>query len=464
MIKMLQKNMIDQLISLLGKKNVLTKKEELLCYSFDATLNVPTNMPDAVVFPRSKEDVVAIVKLANQHRFPIYVRGAGTNLSGGAIPLHGGVVVSMVKMNKILEVDAENLTATVEPGVIVQDLNDAVAKYGLIYPPDPGTVLTATIGGTVAECAGGLRGLKYGVTKHYIMGMEVVVGTGEVIRFGGKTVKNVSGFDLTNLFAGSEGMLGVITEVTVRLVPAPESRKSMIVFFDDLFKAGKTISDIIANKIIPATLEIMDNMTIRTVKNYTKVDLPEDAAAVLLIEVDGVREVVEKEAGIVEEICRRNGATAVNVARDDAERDKIWTARRAALPALAQIKPAVILEDATVPRSKVPDMIKACAEIGRRHNLLVAVMGHAGDGNLHPTFMIDPNDEDEKRRLEKAVDELFEEALKLGGTLSGEHGIGIAKAKYMKWEFGESGMSVLKRIKDALDPNGILNPGKMFVA
>lgn len=461
---MVPQAVIDQLIKMIGRENVLTQREEKVCYSYDATPGVGQKVPDLVVVPRDRDDVLAIVKTANENKIPLYVRGSGTNLSGGTIPLEGGIVVSMLSFNKILEIDAENLTATVQPGVIVQALNDAVTEYGLIYPPDPGTVKTATIGGTVAECAGGLKGLKYGVTKHYIMGMEAITGSGELIRCGGKTVKNVSGYDLTNLFVGSEGTLAIITEITVKLMPAPESHKSMIAAYDDLFKAGQSVADIIARKVIPATLEIMDNLTIRTVVNYAKVDLPVDAQAVLLIEVDGIKDVVEREAEIVEKVCRENGAIHIGVAQNDEERDKIWTARRAALPALAQIKPTVVLEDATVPRSKVPDMIKVCQEIGKRYNLDLAVMGHAGDGNLHPTFIIDPNDEAEKKRLEAAIDELFEAALQLGGTLSGEHGIGIAKAKYLEWQFGDSGLRVMKHIKDALDPNGILNPGKIFIS
>ncbi len=460
---MISQDVLKSLIKELGADNVLIDKEDLVCYAYDATPLIQKAVPDVIITPRGRDDIVSVVKIANAHRIPIYPRGSGTNLSGGTVPLQGGIVISMLKMNRILEIDAENLTATVQPGVIVQDLNNEIEKYGLMYPPDPGTVTTATMGGTVAECAGGLRGLKYGVTKHYIMGMEVVLANGDVIKCGGKTVKNVSGYDLTKLFVGSEGTLGIFTEITVRLVPAPDFRRSMIAVFDDIEKAGRTIADIIANKITPATMEIMDNLTIRTVENYSRVGLPTDAAAVLLIELDGIKEVVEREVCLVTSICQTNGAVNIQIAKDDIERDRIWTARRVALPALAQIKPMIVLEDATVPRSKIPEMIKACLNIGKNNDIMIAVMGHAGDGNLHPILLADPKDEEEISRLKKAVDEIFSAALKLGGTLSGEHGIGIAKAKFMKWEFGTTGIIAMKKIKDALDPNGILNPGKIFV-
>ncbi len=455
------KPIIDDLIKLLGRDNVLTTREDLICHSFDATADMPSELPDVVVTPHTKEQIVEIVKLANKYMTPIYTRGSGTNLSGGTIPINKGIVLSMLNLNKILEIDTENLTATVQPGLVIQKLNDAVAPYGLMYPPDPGTVTTATMGGSVAECSGGLRGLKYGVTKHYIMGLEVVMVDGSVVRVGGKTVKNVTGYDLTKLFVGSEGTLGIITEITVKLIPAPEYRKTMMAVFSDLDKAANTIRDIIGNKVIPATLEILDNVTIRTVENFMKIGLPVQAEAILLIEVDGIKEVVLKEAEIVEEICKKNGADEIKVAQTDAERDGLWTARRAALPALAQVKPTTVLEDATVPRSKIPDMIKALREIAQKYNLTIGTFGHAGDGNLHPTILTNAEDKEEMERVHKAVDEIFEVALKLGGTLSGEHGIGMAKAKYLEWEFGKAGLEVMRRIKEALDPNYLLNPGKI---
>jgi len=459
----MDKNIINELVSLLGKDNVLTGKEDKINYSYDATPDVQRYEPDVIVTPASKEDVIRLVKIAAKHKIPLVTRGAGTNLSGGTIPVDGGIVLSMLKLDKIIEVDAANLTATVEPGLVIQRLNEAAAVHGLIYPPDPGTVTTATMGGSVSECSGGLRGLKYGVTKDYVMGLEIVMSDGEVIHTGGKTVKNVSGYDLTKLFTGSEGTLGIITEIIVKLIPAPKFRRSMLVIFDNLDNAGKTIADIISNKVIPATLEIMDNVTIRTVENYSKIGLPVDAEAVLVIEVDGsIENVVLNEFETVKSICTGNGAVSVKLAESDADRDAIFAARRAALPALAQVKPTTILEDATVPRSRIPEMLKAIKTIGEKYKIRIGTFGHAGDGNLHPTILTDESDKEEMERVHKAIDEIFSTAINLGGTLSGEHGIGMAKSKYMEMQFGPSGMDVMKKIKQALDPDNIMNPGKMF--
>jgi glycolate oxidase len=295
------------------------------------------------------------------------------------------------------------------------------------------------------------------------MGMEIVLTNGDVIKWGGKTVKNVTGYDLTALYTGAEGTLGIITKILVKLIPAPEARKSLLAVFDDLDKAGRTISAIIKNKVIPATLEIMDNVTIRTVENFTHAGLPVDAQAIVLVEVDGYKEAVAREAVLVEKICRESGAVDIVVAETDEEREKIWFARRNALPALAQMKPTTVLEDATVPRSKIPDMIKAIRGIAEKYNLVIGTFGHAGDGNLHPTIVTDFRDKEEMERVEQAVDEIFHAAAALGGTLSGEHGIGMAKARYLPLEFGDAGVDTLKRIKEALDPNYMLNPGKIVL-
>ncbi|AEG16508.1 D-lactate dehydrogenase (cytochrome) [Desulfofundulus kuznetsovii DSM 6115] len=451
---------IEALRRELGENNVITTTEDLFCYSYDATADLPEQKPDVVVTPENVDQVVKVVKIARQFRLPIYPRGSGTNLSGGTVPIKGGIVLSTLKMNRILEIDPSNLTATVQPGVIIQDLNNAVAPYGLIYPPDPGTVATATMGGSVAECSGGLRGLKYGVTRHYVMGLEVVLADGEVIRYGGKTVKNVTGYDLVRLFTGSEGTLGIITEIIVRLIPAPQARETMLAGFSRLADAGNAVADIIGQKVIPATLEIMDRVTVETVENFAHVGLPTDVAAILLIEVDGIPEVVKSEAAAVRQVVAKNGGW-VKTAENDEEREKLWSARRAALPALAQRKPTTILEDATVPRSKITDMLLAVEDIGKRYNLVIGTFGHAGDGNLHPTILADARDEEEMERVRAAVEEIFRAALSLGGTLSGEHGIGIAKKQFLPWEMGNPGVQVLKKIKQALDPDNLLNPGKI---
>ena len=453
-------NTVAALKKITGDSFVLTGKEDLLSYGYDATPGF-FHLPEAVVIPENTAQVSKIMALANQEKIPVYVRGAGTNLSAGTVPTKGGIVLLMTRMNRIIEVDRENLVAVAEPGVIVSDLNKVVEETGLIYPPDPGTVTTATLGGTVAENSGGLRGLKYGVTKHYVMGLEVVLADGRVMNTGGKNVKDVSGYDLTKLFTGAEGTLCVITKITVKLVPAPEAKKSMMAVFNNLDNAGKAISAIIANKIIPATLEIMDNATIRTVEDYAHVGLPVNAEAVLLIEVDGIPEVVEKEAAKVLEVLKANKADEIRVAKDAVERDKIWAARRAALPALAKLRPTTFVEDATVPRSKVPDMIRAINEIAAKYKVQIGTFGHAGDGNMHPTIVCDIRDKEEMERVYKAMDDIFATAIRLGGTLSGEHGIGLGKLKYMEDQFGPVGMDVMRTIKKALDPNGILNPGKL---
>jgi glycolate oxidase len=458
---MVDQNVIQKLQDLVGKDNVLTDKVERVSYSYDATADMPRQTPDVVVLPTSAEVVQEIVKLADAHNIAIYPRGAGTNLSGGAVPLKKGIVLSFQKMNKIVDVDADNLTAVVQPGVVIAELNAAVAPFGLIYPPDPGTVATATMGGSAAENSGGLRGLKYGVTKNYIMGMEVVLANSEKVRFGGKTVKNVTAYDFANLFVGSEGTLGIITELTVKLIPAPKFRRTMVGTFKTLADAGNTVSGIIAAKVIPATLEIMDNMTLKTIENFAHIGLPTDVEAMLLIEVDGMSEdVVMAEAKAVEEaVLKHNGN--LQVAQSDKERDQLWSARRNALPALASLNNTVILEDATVPRSRITDMLIACQEIGKKYNLTLGSFGHAGDGNMHPTILCDKNDKDEMGRMHKAVDEIFAAALSMGGTLSGEHGIGMAKMKYLGDELGTSGLNLMRSVKESLDPHYLLNPGKM---
>ncbi|OQB00069.1 MAG: putative FAD-linked oxidoreductase [Spirochaetes bacterium ADurb.Bin218] len=458
---MIDKSIINQLKGIVGEENVLTQKVDLVTYSYDATADVPTELPDVVVMPLDTEAVQKVVKLAREHKIAIYPRGAGTNLSGGTIPLKKGIVLSLQRMNNIVEIDAANLTATVQPGVVIATLNSAVAPYGLIYPPDPGTVATATMGGSVSECSGGLRGLKYGVTKHYIMGMEVVLASGERVRFGGKTVKNVTAYDFASLFVGSEGTLGIITEITCKLIPAPKYRKTMMGIFSTLEDAGNSVAGIIASQVIPATLEIMDNKTIRTIEDFSKIGLPVDAKALLLIEVDGMTEdVVAKEAEAVIEVLKKNNCQ-YKIANSDTERDQLWAARRNALPALASLNNTCIVEDATVPRSRITDMLVAVENIAKKYNVTIGTFGHAGDGNLHPTILYNKYDKEETERVHKAVDEIFESALKFHGTLSGEHGIGIAKMKYLKDEIGESGIKLMQSIKQAIDPENLFNPGKL---
>lgn len=457
----IDKSMLDEIIGIVGADNVLTSPEDLLCYAFDAAPILDKSIPEIVVCAEKKEQIIELVKLAAKFKIPLYTRGGGTNLSGGALPVAGGIVLSTLKMNRILEIDEENLTAKVEPGVVIQDLLDELKPYGLVYPPDPGTVQTATMGGSAAENSGGLRGLKYGVTKNYVIGLEAVFADGSIARFGGSTVKNVTGYDMVSLLVGSEGTLGIITELTVKLLPIPEFRRSILAVYMDLDKAAQAIHNIIAKKVIPATLEIMDRYTIEALEDYVSSGLPRGAEAVLLIELDGIREAVLKEAAIVEAILEDTGASEIRVAQNETERDTLWSARRAALPALIRQKPTAILEDATVPRSKVPEMIRELKAIAEKYNITIGTFGHAGDGNLHPTILTDDSDKEEMERVHQAIDEIFKAALKLGGTLSGEHGIGLSKARYLEWEFGPQGVAILHKIKKALDPDCILNPGKM---
>jgi glycolate oxidase len=458
---MLDAALIEQFRSIVGQENVLTSKVNRVTYGYDATADMPKGSPDVIVMPTSIDEVQRVVNLARRSGVALYPRGAGTNLSGGTIPVQKGVVLSLQKMNKILEVDAENLTAVVQPGVVIQALNNAAAVHGLMYPPDPGTVTTATMGGSVAENSGGLRGLKYGVTKHYVMGMEVVLANGDRVRFGGKTVKNVTAYDFSSLFVGSEGTLGIVVEITCKLVPSPKFRRTFLATYKSIADAGNTVSGIIKAQVIPATLEILDNMTIRTVEDFAHVGLPVEAEALLLIEVDGMaEEVVKREAEEVIRVVKENNGE-LRVAQSDAERDALWSARRAALPALASLNNTVVLEDATVPRSRITEMLLEVAEIGRRHKLTLGTFGHAGDGNLHPTILADKHNADEMRRVHLAVDEIFAAALKYGGTLSGEHGIGLAKMKYLGNEIGDTGLDLMRSLKQALDPTNMLNPGKL---
>lgn len=449
---------ISEIKTIVGAQWVQTAPEDLICYSYDATPGF-AKMPVIVVEPANKEEVARILALANKERIPVYPRGAGTNLSAGTVPMDGGIVLTTARMNKILEIDLENMVAVVEPGVVVAELNAQVEKHGLLYPPDPGTVTTATMGGTVAENSGGLRGLKYGVTKHYVLGVEAVLADGQVATFGGKIPRS-PGYDMAMLFTGSEGTLGIVTKITVRLVQAPAHRKSMIAIFDDLSGAGKSIAEIIANRIIPATLEIMDNYTVRTVESFAKLGLPIEADAIILAEVDGDYDTVEQDAVKMENVFKSNGAT-VRVAQTAAERDGIWAARRAALPSLAKLRPSTFCEDATVPRSRVPDMLRRITEIASKYNVQIGTFGHAGDGNLHPTLVSDLRLTEEMERVYLAMDEIFLTALSMGGTLTGEHGIGLGKLKYMPDQFGEVGMDVMRSLKLAMDPNNILNPGKL---
>ncbi len=451
----------DAFISIVGKENYNDSNVSRLVYSYDSTPQYQA-MPDGVIAPRSTEEVSGVVKVCNEYGIPIVPRGSGTNLSAGTTPTEGGVVLIFKHMNRILEIDEENLTVTVQPGAVTLDIINAVEPKGLFYPPDPGSMKISTIGGNISENSGGLRGLKYGVTRDYVIGLEIVMPNGDIIRTGGKLAKDVAGYDLTRLFVGSEGTLGVVTEAILKLIPMPETKKTVLALYQDIDAAARTVSKIIASKIIPATLEFLDQPTLEVVEDYVQIGLPTDVEAVLLIEQDGPPEVVDRDIEKIAEICRQEQASSVQLAKTPEEAADLTTARRYALSALARLKPTTILEDATVPRSEVANMVKAINDIAKKYDLKICTFGHAGDGNLHPTCPTDERNKEEIHRVEQAFAEIFEKAIELGGTITGEHGVGMMKAPYLELKLGETGIAAMKSVKQAFDPNNIMNPGKMF--
>jgi len=458
---MVSKAVIKEFKKIAGQKNVFSDITDRVAYSYDAAVVEPV-VPAVAIRPTSGEALSRIVHLCNENRLPLTVRGAGTNLSGGTIPTPEGVVVLTNALDRIIEINEEDMFAVVQPGVVTAKLAEAVEAKGLFYPPDPGSQAVSTLGGNVAENAGGLRGLKYGVTRDYVMGLQFFDVNGEPIKTGSRTVKCATGYNLTGLMVGSEGTLGVFNEITLKLIPKPAQHKAMVAIFDTMEEASRTVSAIIAAHIVPATLEFMDNFTIRAVEDFSQVGLPIDAAALLLIEVDGHPAQVDEDAQRVESLCRKQGAASIRVARDDIERDKVWEARRSALSALAKLKPTLVLEDATVPRSKIPEMVQAMQEIGKKYEVTIGTFGHAGDGNLHPTILTDKRNKEEWKRVESAIAAIFDRALDMGGTLSGEHGTGIAKSCFLEKETSPATILYSKRVKEALDPNNILNPGKII--
>ncbi|RMH61953.1 MAG: FAD-binding protein [Calditrichaeota bacterium] len=453
--------LLSQLQAIVGAKQVLSEKEDRVAYAYDGT-PLLSALPGAVVIPETTEQISALLKLANREGFPVVPRGSGTGLSGGSIPTNDAVVILMNRWNKILEIDRENLTAWVQPGVRTQDFHKTVEAQSLFYPPDPGSQAICTIGGNVAENAGGLRGLKYGVTRDYVMGVEMVLPDGSILLNGGKTVKNVAGYNLRDLIVGSEGTLGIFTKILLKLLPRPRASRTMLALFDNLEQAAQSVSDIIAAHIIPCTMEFLDATTIRCVEDFAHIGLPTDAGALLLLESDGHPAQVEEESATMQTILSKNKATRISVARDEAEAARLKTARRAAFSALARMRPTTILEDATVPRSQLALLVNKVTELAQKYKLLVGNFGHAGDGNMHPTVLTDERDTEEMERVEHFFDELYEETLKLGGTITGEHGVGLAKKKYLQRMMSDTEMATMRRIKKALDPNNILNPGKIF--
>jgi len=450
---------IDEIISIVGKENVRTSIEERKCYSYDG--RVDGAVPDLIVLPASAEEVSRILVMANTYCFSVIPRGAGSGLTGGSVPINGGVIISFTRMDRILEIDTENLITVVEPGVITFLLQQEVAKKGLFYPPDPSSYKYSTVGGNVAECAGGPNSLKYGVTRDYVLGLEVVLPTGEIMNTGVRTMKGVVGYDLTRLFVGSEGTLGVVTKIVLKLVPLPETRATMLALFKEVEEAAKTVSAIVAARVVPSTIEFMDKASIKCSEQASPMGIPEEVGGLLLIEVDGIQESVMAEAEKIRKIVLAHNALRCDLTQNPAEADRLWAARRTVSQATYNLNPVKVAEDVVVPRSEIPTLIRALERMGKKFGIPILSFGHAGDGNFHVSMMIRDTKED-REKAEKAVEELFAETIRLGGTLSGEHGIGLSKAPYLGMELSELTISTMKKIKQLFDPNNILNPGKIF--
>jgi len=457
---MLAPDLIQELRTILGPDNVTTEKQDLICYGYDATQM--EFLPSAVVHPANPEEVSAVLRLANSKKFPVYPRGAGSGFTGGALPKAGGVVLVTTRMNRILRIDTENLIAEVEPGVVTEDFQKAVEKLGLFYPPDPASLKFSTLGGNVAENAGGPRCVKYGVTKDFVMGLEIVLPTGEIIRTGTETYKAVVGYDLTKLLCGSEGTLGVITKIIFKLLPLPEAKKTMLTIFDSIDGAAQAVSTIIGAKIIPTTLEFMDYATLQCVEKRFNLGVPPEGRAVLLIEVDGDKDLIEKQAARIHEMIKPLGLVQFRAAKDNEESEALWKVRRLVSPSLRDVNPDKFNEDIVVPRSKVPVVIREIEKIQQKYDIPIVNFGHAGDGNIHVNVMINKEIPGQEEKAHAALVEIFQAALDLNGTMSGEHGVGLAKQPYIEMELNPAQIRAMEGIKLALDPNNILNPGKIF--
>lgn len=450
----------DAMRAVLDDAWYLDQPEDIATYSYDGFL--PEFTPDAILVPENAEQIAQIMKIANKDKINIIPRGAGTNICGSSVAREGGVIMAFHRMSKILEIDKESMCAVVQPGVINGDLQKEVAQYNLMYPPDPASMFVSTIGGNVSLNAGGPRGVKYGVTRDYLLGLEVVLPSGEIIKTGGKTLKNVSGYDLTRLLCGSEGTLGIFTEITLRLVPLPSAKTTLQAAYADLDDAATTVTAIMAAGMVPTTLELMDRTVLDVISGYGGAQFNSNAKALLLIEVDGDRDLVNRQGERIEALCLEKGAIDVDRAHTPEEAEKLWQARRTAFGAVASMRPNCIVEDATVPVKKLPDIIRKVVELTRKYDLQIAVLAHAGDGNLHPLIMTDLRDREEMGRVDQMLEELCEAAIQMGGTLSGEHGIGIAKARFMNMEFSETSLDLMRGIKRVFDPNNILNPGSFL--
>ena len=457
---MINSKHIDQLRRIAGKENVLTSKEELLAYSYDAT-NMWQHLPDVVVLPTNAEQISDILKLADENHIPVTPRGGGTNVSGGSIPIKGGIVLCSTRMDRIIDINKTNLNATVEPGVVLQDFQAALAEEGLFFPPDPQSFSCCTMGGVVAENSGGPSCLKYGVAKQYVLGLEVVLADGTTMKLGGLTPKNRTGYELSMLFTGSEGTLGVISKITLRMLPAPKATRTIVAVISDVAVAGETVTEIIASSVLPSKVEFVDNWTFEKFRGLLPDEILDKSQVILLIQVDGLPETVDAETQQVVALCKSR-AGEVRVAEDQAETDRYWQARAAHFYDISSRAHTIINEDICVPRDKIAEFIKLGQESAKKYDVPISFAGHVGDGNFHPVVLTDSRDKEHYQRSLKCVEEIIEIALSLGGVLSGEHGIGLEKQRFLKKAMDPAAIEIMKKIKDVLDPNHILNPGKIW--
>jgi glycolate oxidase len=455
----LDKRLIRELKSLLGAESVLTERADLMMYEYDGS--VEQARPECVVFPRSTEHVVGIVQLAGRYETPLVARGAGTGLSGGALARRGGIQMCFSRMNRILELDLENQRAVVQPGVVNLDLSRAVEHAGLYFAPDPSSQKACTIGGNVAENAGGPHTLAYGVTTNHVTGLELVLADGAVMRIGGKTL-DTPGYDLTGLLVGSEGTLAIVTEVTVRLLRLPEAVKTLLAIYDAVDDATRTVVEITGRAITPAACEMLDGWTLRAVEEFAHAGYPLDSAAVLLIELEGLREAVEAQAAEVVQVCQLCRAREVRVARDARERDLLWKGRKNAFGAVGRLSPSYYVQDGVIPRTRLPETLRHIEQVGKRHGFQIGNIFHAGDGNLHPIILFDQRDRAQFERAVAAAHEIMKFCLSVGGSLTGEHGVGMEKNELMPLLFSEADLGLMRHVHDAFNPRGLLNPAKVF--
>jgi len=454
-----RERLVEEMDKIVGKENVLSSETDLFLYGYDASLF--RGKPDCIVLPNSTEEVSKIVRFAHENEIHIIARGSGTNLSGGTIPTKGGIIIHFSRMNRILEIDTENQRAVVEPGVFTLALKTALARYGYLYQPDPASEKVSTFGGNFGENSGGPHCLKYGVTTNHILGAELVLYNGEVVQVGGKALDN-PGYDLIGVLVGSEGTLGIATKLILRIMPKPEAVKTMLAVYNSLEDAGKTVSAIIGDGIVPATLEMIDKLTIKAVEESIHAGFPLDAEAVLIIELDGLKDGMERLADRIMEICRRNNVREVKAAKTEAERMLLWAGRKGAFGAVARLRPNYLVCDGTVPRTALPEVLMKVMEVGRKYNLSIANVFHAGDGNLHPLILFDERNEEELRKVHLAGSEILKLCAEAGGTISGEHGIGTEKKKEMLFVFGPKDIAAMQKVKMAFDPEEVFNPGKVL--